>query len=143
LKRIVAAVIVVAFLCTASAGAATFAEKQAIGSAKQYLSVSAFSRLGLIQQLSSKAGSGYPHKVAVYAVDSLHENWYAQAVKDAKQYLKVSHFSCSGMVQQLSSSYGAPSSRRRRLSTVRGRLVSADLGRLIRVRFVDSVHGQE
>jgi hypothetical protein len=107
LKRIAAAVAVVALLCTASAGAATVPEKQAIGSAKQYLSISAFSRLGLIQQLSSSAGDGYPHKVAVYAVDSLRENWYAQAVKDAKQYLKISHFSCSGMIQQLSSSAGA------------------------------------
>jgi hypothetical protein len=107
LKRIAAAVAVVGLLCTASAVAATFPEKQAIGSAKQYLSISAFSRLGLIQQLSSAAGSGYPHKVAVYAVDSLHENWNAQALKAAKQYLKISHFSCSGMVQQLSSSAGS------------------------------------
>jgi Host cell surface-exposed lipoprotein len=104
LKRIAAAVAVVALLCTASAGAATVPEKQAIGAAKQYLALSGFSRLGLISQLSSKVADGYPHKVAVYAVNSLHENWNAQAVRVAKQYLKLSHFSCSGMVEQLSSS---------------------------------------
>jgi hypothetical protein len=99
LKRIAAAVAVVALLCTASAGAATVPEKQAIGSAKQYLALTAFSRLGLIQQLV--VGSGYPKRVATYAVDSLRVNYNTQAVKSAKQYLTLTHFSCSGMIQQL------------------------------------------
>lgn len=107
MKRIAAMTAVIAFLLTAaSAGAATVPEKNAIRAAKQYLSFEAFSKLGLIQQLSSSAGDGYPHKVAVYAVNSLHENWNNEAVKSAKAYLKLEAFSCSGMIQQLSSSAG-------------------------------------
>jgi hypothetical protein len=108
MRRIAAAAVTVALLLiVASANAATAPEKNAIRAARSYLSISAFSKLGLIQQLSSSAGSGYPHKVAVYAVDSLHENWDNEAVKAAKSYLKISAFSCSGMIQQLSSSAGA------------------------------------
>lgn len=65
-----------------------------------------FSRLGLIQQLSSPAGDGYPLADATYAVDSLHVDWNAQAALSAKNYLSLEPFSCSGLVQQLSSSAG-------------------------------------
>ncbi len=107
MKRVIAVTATIALLlAVGSASAATIPEKNAIREAKSYLAIAGFSRLGLIQQLSSKAGSGYPHNVAVYAVDSLHENWNTQAIKSAKGYLKVSAFSCSGMVQQLSSSAG-------------------------------------
>jgi hypothetical protein len=70
------------------------------------LSLSAFSRLGLIEQLSSGAGSGYPLADATFAVDSLHEDWNAQAASSAKEYLSQQSFSCSGLIQQLSSSAG-------------------------------------
>lgn len=100
-------VAVVCLLAATSAGAVSGQEKNAIRAARNYLSISAFSRLGLIQQLSSSAGDGYPHKLAVAAVDSLKVNWYAEAVKSAKSYLKISAFSCSGLIQQLDSSAGA------------------------------------
>jgi Host cell surface-exposed lipoprotein len=107
LKRIAAATVaVVCLLAATSAGAVTGQEKSAIRAAKNYLSISAFSKLGLIQQLSSSAGDGYPHKVAVAAVDSLKVNWNTEAVKAAKNYLKISAFSCSGLIQQLDSSAG-------------------------------------
>jgi Host cell surface-exposed lipoprotein len=85
----------------------TPSQQNAIQAAKDYLSTSAFSRLGLIQQLSSKAGSGYPLADATFAVDSLQEDWNAQAASSAKEYLSTQSFSCNGLIQQLSSSAGA------------------------------------
>lgn len=85
----------------------TAQQNNALRSAKQYLSVQGFSRNGLIQQLSSDAGSGYEVTDATVAVDSLDVDWNQQAVKSAKQYLTVQGFSCKGLVQQLSSSAGS------------------------------------
>lgn len=85
----------------------TLSQQNAIESAQQYMSMgNGFSRLGLIQQLSSAAGDGYSLADATYAVDSLHEDWNAQAVLSAKNYLSMEPFSCSGLVQQLSSAAG-------------------------------------
>jgi len=81
-------------------------QKNAVRSAKQYLSISGFSRSGLIQQLSSDAGDGYKVADATVAVDSLNVDWNKQAVRSAKQYLKISGFSCEGLIEQLSSSAG-------------------------------------
>jgi len=87
--------------------AMTAAQKNAIGAAKDYLSLTAFSRKGLIKQLSSKYGDGYSVKDATFAVDSLNINYNEQATKAAKSYLQLTHFSHSGLVKQLSSEYGA------------------------------------
>ncbi len=87
--------------------AISFQEQNAIQSAQQYLSLgSGFSQAGLIQQLSSSFGDGYPPAIATAAVDSLNVDWNAQAVLAAKSYLAVSSFSCNGMIQQLDSQYG-------------------------------------
>ncbi|WP_136066615.1 Ltp family lipoprotein [Modicisalibacter radicis] len=101
------------FVCLAVLGAAsTWAEsltgpqKNAVRSAKQYLSVQGFSREGLVQQLSSDSGDGYEVTDATVAVDSLNIDWNKQAVKSAKQYLSIQGFSCKGLIEQLSSSYG-------------------------------------
>jgi hypothetical protein len=85
----------------------TKSQEQAIGAAKDYLAFSAFSKLGLIDQLSSKAGSGFPKRDAVFAVNHIDVDWNQQAVKSAKSYLDFSHFSCQGLVDQLSSSAGS------------------------------------
>ncbi|MBE1496217.1 hypothetical protein H4696_003317 [Amycolatopsis lexingtonensis] len=74
--------------------------------AQSYLGFSAFSRNGLIRQLSSDAGEGFPKAVATEAVDSLSVDWNVQAVKSAESYLSFTSFSCSGLKQQLSSSAG-------------------------------------
>jgi hypothetical protein len=84
----------------------TTGEKNALGSAKQYLSISAFSRKGLIQQLSSAAGDGYSVADATFAADNSGANWDTEAAQAAKQYLSISSFSYNGLVQQLSSSAG-------------------------------------
>lgn len=78
----------------------------AVRSAKQYLSISGFSRDGLIEQLSSNAGDGYEIGDATFAVDSLDNDWNSEAVRSAKQYLSISGFSCEGLIEQLSSSAG-------------------------------------
>lgn len=84
----------------------TVSQTQAIGAAKDYLSLTGFSRLGLIGQLSSKAGDGYSKADATFAVDHITVNWNEEAVKSAKEYLKISHFSRSGLIEQLSSAAG-------------------------------------
>ena len=81
-------------------------QKNAVRSAKQYLSMTGFSRNGLIQQLSSDAGEGYKVADATVAVDSLNADWNKQAERSAKQYLDMTGFSCKGLIQQLSSSAG-------------------------------------
>jgi len=81
-------------------------QKNAVRSAKQYLSMMGFSRGGLIQQLSSDAGDGYRVTDATVAVDSLNIDWNKQAVRSAKKYLSMMGFSCKGLIQQLSSSAG-------------------------------------
>jgi hypothetical protein len=82
----------------------TVSQQNAISTAKQYLSTQGFSRRGLIQQLSSKAG---PRKDAVFAVDHIKVNWRHQAVRVAKQYLSIQGFSRRGLIQQLQSKAGS------------------------------------
>jgi energy-converting hydrogenase Eha subunit A len=91
----------------AVASGMTAQQSNAVRSAKQYLSVQGFSRKGLIEQLSSDAGSGYEVVDATVAVDSLDVDWNQQAVRSAKQYLNVQGFSCKGLVEQLASSAGS------------------------------------
>jgi hypothetical protein len=84
----------------------TASQEQAIGSAEQYLSFTAFSRKGLIHQLSSDAGEGFSAADATFAVDHLKVDWNAQAVAKAKEYLSMQHFSRKGLIHQLESAYG-------------------------------------
>ena len=91
---------------TPSASDLTTSQQNAVAAAKSYLSVSGFSRQGLIDQLSSSAGDGYSVNDATVAVDSLQVDWNAQAVRSAKSYLQMTSFSCQGLIDQLSSSAG-------------------------------------
>lgn len=81
-------------------------QRNAVRSARQYLSFSGFSREGLIQQLSSDYGDGYAVADATVAVDSLDVDWNENAVRSATQYLNMTGFSCNGLIDQLSSDYG-------------------------------------
>ena len=81
-------------------------QSNAVRSAEQYISMSGFSRSGLIRQLSSDAGEGYDISDATAAVDSMNIDWNMEAVKSAKQYLSMSGFSCKGLINQLSSNAG-------------------------------------
>jgi len=87
----------------------TAAQEQAIQSAQNYLSMgSGFSRAGLIDQLSSSAGEGFPKAVVIFAINHLQVNWNEEAVKSAKGYMAMGMgFSRDGLIEQLSSSAGA------------------------------------
>lgn len=82
----------------ASDSSLTIGQKNAISKAKSYLSYSAFSRQGLIEQLEFEK---YSTEDATYAVDSLNVDWKDQAVKKAKSYLNYSAFSKEGLIEQL------------------------------------------
>lgn len=86
-------------------------QKNAVKEAKSYLEYTAFSRNGLIHQLSSEYGSGFPEEDAAIAVDYLEQeelvDWDEQAVLEAENYLDYSSFSRAGLIQQLSSEYGS------------------------------------
>jgi uncharacterized protein with PIN domain len=84
----------------------TVSQAHAIEAAERYLSMAAFSRSGLIQQLSSKHGEGFPRADAVYAVDHLAVDWNQQAVRAAKQHLAERSFSREGLIHQLKARYG-------------------------------------
>ena len=90
----------------ASAQSLSGPQKNAVRSANNYLSMSGFSRDGLINQLSSSYGDGYSVVDARVAVDSLSVNWNEQAVRSAQQYLSMMGFSCNGLINQLSSDAG-------------------------------------
>ncbi|MDV6333243.1 Ltp family lipoprotein [Asticcacaulis sp. 201] len=92
---------------TGSGQVANVSVQNAASAAKTYLQVSAFSRQGLIDQLSSSAGDKYDVNDARAAVDSLNVDWNEQAVQSAKSYLSLMSFSCQGMIQQLASPAGA------------------------------------
>lgn len=89
-----------------SAQSLTGPQRNAVRSAKNYLSFSGFSRAGLIGQLSSSYGDGYNVSDATVAVNSLSVDWNAQAVRSARQYLEMMGFSCKGLIDQLSSDVG-------------------------------------
>lgn len=82
-------------------------QENATGAARDYLNGgSGFSRQGLIDQLTSSYGDGFPRKVSTAAVDSLHVDWNEQAAHAAKGYLDSGHFSRQGLIEQLESDHG-------------------------------------
>ncbi|MGB6246033.1 Ltp family lipoprotein, partial [Gordonia sp. (in: high G+C Gram-positive bacteria)] len=77
---------------------ATPSQRNAIAKARDYLSLSAFSRQGLIEQL---AFEGFSNDDAVFAVDYLSPDWTDQARKKAAEYMSMSAFSEQGLTEQL------------------------------------------
>ena len=86
----------------------TGAQQQAVDAGEGYLSDGqGFSAQGLVSQLTSSAGNGFPTSDAEFAVQYLNPNWDAQAVDAAKGYLSDGQgFSEQGMLQQLTISAG-------------------------------------
>ena len=82
-------------------------QENARRSAESYLDTMAFSRQGLIEQLSSEAGAGFSRADAIYAVDAVSPDWNEQAAKAAQSYLDTMPFSRQGLIEQLSSEAGA------------------------------------
>lgn len=79
-------------------GTVTAGKRNALQSAKNYLSVIPFSYSGLVEQLEFE---GYSYSEATYAADNCGADWYEQAVKKAEDYLEVMAFSRSGLIEQL------------------------------------------
>lgn len=76
----------------------TISQKNAVKKAKSYLSYSAFSHDGLVDQLEYEQ---YSHADAVYGADNSGANWNEQAAKKAKQYMEYSAFSRGSLIDQL------------------------------------------
>ena len=76
----------------------TAGEKNALSKAHDYLSFTAFSHSGLIEQLKFE---GYSGSEAKYAADHCGADWYEQACLKAKDYLSFTAFSYSGLIEQL------------------------------------------
>jgi len=91
---------------TATKPAMTLSQEQAVAAAESYLELTAFSRRGLIRQLSSEAGEGFSVKDATFAVDHVKVNWNEQAARSARSYLELTHFSRAGLIRQLESDSG-------------------------------------
>ena len=77
---------------------ATTEQKNALDSAKSYLSVMAFSHTGLIEQLEYE---GYSAEAATYAADNCGADWNAQAAAMAQSYMDTMSFSRQGLIDQL------------------------------------------
>lgn len=90
--------------------ALTLAQENAIESAQSYVNFTAFSKKGLLKQLTSKYGEGFDTADAKFAIKYLEENnlvdWNSEAVEAAKSYLDMTSFSRSGLYDQLTSEYG-------------------------------------
>lgn len=82
---------------TANTGA-TVEQKNALNKAASYLSFSAFSHDGLVEQLEYE---GFSNESATYAADNCGADWNEQALKKAQSYLDMSAFSYSGLIEQL------------------------------------------
>ena len=76
----------------------TSGERNALETAKDYLSFMSFSYNGLIEQLKYE---GYSNSEAVYGADNCGADWNPQAVKKAKEYLSFMNMSKSELVEQL------------------------------------------
>ena len=76
----------------------TMGQKNALGSAESYLSVTAFSRSGLIGQLEYE---GYSTEDATFAADNCGADWNEQAALKAQSYLDFTSFSRQGLIDQL------------------------------------------
>ena len=84
----------------------TSGQKNALEAAQNYLDTMPFSKAGLIQQLSSSAGDGYPKADATFAANHVGADWSEEAVEAAQNYLDTMPFSKAGLIEQLSSSAG-------------------------------------
>ena len=84
---------------TAAPGdSATLGEQNALQSAMGYLSISAFSYSGLIDQLDY---AGFTSEQATYAADHCGADWKEQAAEKAKSYMDLMSFSRSDLIDQL------------------------------------------
>jgi hypothetical protein len=82
----------------AAAAAVTVSQKNALNKAKSYISYTAFSHDGLVDQLVYEQFSATD---ATYGADNVGANWNEQAAKKAKSYMSYSSFSRGSLIDQL------------------------------------------
>lgn len=80
--------------------------KNALKSAKNYISMIPFSKARLYDQLTSDAGEKYSPEAGQYAIDNLNVNYKEQALKAAKNYLSMMPMSDAQLKEQLISDAG-------------------------------------
>ena len=94
----------------------TLSQQNAVKTAMNYVDLMAFSRKGLIDQMSSEYGDKYLREDAEFAVSYLEENnlvdWDVEAVQCAQNYLDLTAFSKDGLIDQMSSDAGDKFSRK-------------------------------
>lgn len=78
--------------------AVTVSQKNALNKAKSYMSYTAFSHDGLVDQLMYEQFSAAD---ATYGADNVGANWNEQAAKKAKSYMSYSSFSRGSLIDQL------------------------------------------
>lgn len=98
MRRFLIATGILLLVCSCALGA-TIGERNALASAKQYLSVMSFSYSGLMEQLEQF--DEYSHAEAEYAVKNCGADWKEQAAKKVKEYLNVMPMSRKGLIEQL------------------------------------------
>ena len=77
---------------------ATTGEKNALGSAENYLEMGGFSKKGLREQLDYE---GYSKEEIDYAIKNCDADWKEQCAKCAQNYMDTSNFSKDGLIEQL------------------------------------------
>lgn len=88
----------------------TLSQRNAVKTALNYIDLMAFSRQGLLDQMSSEYGDRYPKEDAEFAISYVEKNnmvdWDAEAVQCAQNYLDLMAFSRDGLIDQMSSESG-------------------------------------
>lgn len=80
--------------------------RNALKSAKNYISMMPMSKKGLYNQLTSEFGDSFPADAAQYAIDNLEIDYKEQALKSAKNYISMMPMSKKGLYNQLTSDFG-------------------------------------
>ncbi len=76
----------------------TKGQENALKKAGTYLSMTAFSHDGLVEQLEFE---GFSKEDAIFAADNCGADWNEQAAKKAETYLELTSFSRQGLIEQL------------------------------------------
>lgn len=88
----------------------TLSQQNAVKTAMNYVDLMAFSRRGLIEQISSENADNFPIADAEYAVKHLEDkglvDWNEEAAQCAQNYLDIMSFSKEGLFDQMTSEAG-------------------------------------
>ncbi|MBQ6318233.1 MAG: Ltp family lipoprotein [Lachnospiraceae bacterium] len=88
----------------------TLSQQNAVKTAMNYVDLMAFSRRGLVEQISSEYADNFPVADAEFAVKYLEDkglvDWNEEAAQCAQNYLDIMSFSRDGLYQQMTSESG-------------------------------------